>query len=224
MPSSAGEDSLQDSDGEPDRDSPSRDPSHDGDLSVDQGRGSRSVSPRNKGSSRNSLPRPDVQPRTGASGSNLSHHTSKRRRSSSDSDSSRSDVSRGKSRHKQMKSSHRSRSLSRPRHRRHHHRRSRFSRSRSRHYRSRSSRTGSRFRRSRSRQHRHRSWFGSRDKSSEDYAVSALASLVEQQSQLQKELSSRMDKFPSLSSLAQDSTEKNVGLVESIRDNSGHVM
>ena len=103
---------MQGSDGEPDRDSPSRDPSPDGDLSVDQGRGSRPVSPRNKGSSRNSLPRPDVQSRTGALGSNPSHHSSKRRRSSSDSDSSRSDVSRGRSRHKLMKSRHRSRSLS----------------------------------------------------------------------------------------------------------------
>ena len=95
MPSSAGEDSLQGSDGEPDRDSPSRDPSPDGDLSVDQELGSRPVSPRDKGSSRNSLPR------TGASGSNPSHHSGKRRRSSSDYDSSRSDVSRGRSRHKQ---------------------------------------------------------------------------------------------------------------------------
>ena len=33
-----------------------------------------------------------------------------------------------------------------------------------------------------------------------------------------------MDKFPNPSSSAQDSTEKNVGLVESRRDNSGHVM
>ena len=142
MPSSAGEDSLQGSDGKPDRDSPSRDPSPDGDLSVDQGRGSRPVSPRNKGCSRNSLPR------TGASDSNPSYHSSKRRRSSSDSDSSRSDVSRGRSRHKRMKSRHRSRSLSRPKRRRHHHRRSRSSISRARHYRSRSSRSGSRFRRS----------------------------------------------------------------------------
>ena len=194
MPSSAGEDSLQGSDGEPDRDSPSPD----GDLSVDQGLSSRPVSPRNKGSSRNSLPRPDVQPRTGASGSNPSHHSSKRRRSSSDSDSSRSDVSRGRSRHKHMKSRQRSGSLSRPRHRRHHHHRSRSSRSRSRH--SRSSRSESRFRHSRSRQHRNRSRSGSRHKSSEDHAVSALASLVEQQGQLLKELSSRMDKFPNPSS------------------------
>ena len=41
MPSSDGEDSLQGSDGEPDRDSPSRDPSPDRDLSVDQDLGSR---------------------------------------------------------------------------------------------------------------------------------------------------------------------------------------
>ena len=222
MPSSADEDSLQGSDGEPDRDSPSRDPSPDGDLSVNQGLGSRPVSTRNKDSSRNSLPRTDVQSRTGASGSNPSHHSSKRRRSSSDSDSSRSDVSRGRSRHKHMKSRHRSRSLSRPRHRRHHyHRRSRSSRSRSRHYRSRS---GSRFRRSRSRQHRHRSYSGSRHKSSEDHAVSTLASLVEQQGQLLKELSSRMDKIPNPSTSAQDSTEKIVGLVESRTDNYDHVM
>ena len=33
-----------------------------------------------------------------------------------------------------------------------------------------------------------------------------------------------MDKFPNPSSSAQDSTEKNVGLVESRRENSGHVM
>ena len=127
MPSSAGEDSLQGSDGELDRDSPSRDPSPDDDLSVDQGRGSRPVSPRNKGCSRISLPR------TGASDSNPSHHSSKRRMSSSDSDSSRSDVSRGRSRHKRMKSRQRSKSLSRPRRRRHHHRRSRSAISRARH-------------------------------------------------------------------------------------------
>ena len=88
----------------------------------------------------------------------------------------------------------------------------------------RSSRSGSRFRRSRSRQHRHRSRSGSRHKSSEDHAVSALASLVEQQGQLLKELSSRMDKFSNSSSSAQDSTEKNVVLAKSRRDYSGHVM
>ena len=173
MSSSAGEDSLQGCDGEPDRDSLSRDPSPDCDLSVDQGLGSRPVSPRKKGSSRNSLPRQDVQPRTGASGSDLSHHSGKRRRSSSDYDSSWSDVSRGRSKHKHSKSRHRSRSLSRPRHSRHHHRMSRASRSRSRHYRYRSSRSGSRFRLSRSKQHRHKSRSGSRLKSSEDHAVSA---------------------------------------------------
>ena len=117
----------------------------------------------------------------------------------------------------------RHRSRSRPRHNRHHHRTSRSSRSRSRHNRSRSSRSGSRFRRSRSRQHRHRSRSGSRHKNSEDHAVSALASLVEQQGQLLKELSSRMDKFSNSSSSARDFTEKNVVLAESKRDNSGHV-